>query len=205
MTVAAPAALLSRLGVFVDETFLDEATTERVLAEMRQARRGAATVYGSGRRRVRRGTRSTKRADIADETKELVERRLEEVRPQLEARLGLPLGAAQAPEFLVYEEGDYFRAHRDTAREGDEAPEYIGRRKVSAVVFLNRRTDAPEPEAYGGGALVLYGLLPSPDGEERGAIAPAQPGTLVAFRSEVVHEVRPVEHGERFTIVSWFE
>jgi SM-20-related protein len=31
-----------------------------------------------------------------------------------------------------------------------------------------------------------------------------EPGLLVAFRSDTVHEVLPVTHGERFTVVSWF-
>jgi predicted 2-oxoglutarate/Fe(II)-dependent dioxygenase YbiX len=33
---------------------------------------------------------------------------------------------------------------------------------------------------------------------------PALPGSLVAFRSETTHEVIPVTHGERFTVVSWY-
>jgi predicted 2-oxoglutarate/Fe(II)-dependent dioxygenase YbiX len=32
----------------------------------------------------------------------------------------------------------------------------------------------------------------------------AEPGTLVAFRSETTHEVTPVTHGERYTIASWY-
>jgi predicted 2-oxoglutarate/Fe(II)-dependent dioxygenase YbiX len=31
-----------------------------------------------------------------------------------------------------------------------------------------------------------------------------EPGTLVAFRSETTHEVTPVTHGQRYTIVSWY-
>ena len=31
-----------------------------------------------------------------------------------------------------------------------------------------------------------------------------EPGTLVCFRAETTHEVLPVTHGERFTIVSWY-
>jgi SM-20-related protein len=35
-------------------------------------------------------------------------------------------------------------------------------------------------------------------------VMPNAPGTLVAYRAETTHEVTPVTHGERFTIVSWF-
>jgi SM-20-related protein len=31
-----------------------------------------------------------------------------------------------------------------------------------------------------------------------------EPGLLVAFRSDVLHEVEAVTHGERYSIVSWF-
>jgi SM-20-related protein len=31
-----------------------------------------------------------------------------------------------------------------------------------------------------------------------------KPGILVAFRSETTHEVTPVTHGERLSIVSWY-
>ena len=31
----------------------------------------------------------------------------------------------------------------------------------------------------------------------------AEPGTLVAFPSSMVHQVRPVTSGERYTLVSW--
>jgi predicted 2-oxoglutarate/Fe(II)-dependent dioxygenase YbiX len=34
-------------------------------------------------------------------------------------------------------------------------------------------------------------------------LAPA-PGTLVAFPSETTHEVTPITHGERLSIVSWY-
>src|SRR5205085_1516987 len=59
----------------------------------------------------------------------------------------------------------------------------------------------PLPETYGGGELMLHGPYGSREPPVR---ADAQPGTLVAFRAETTHEVTPVTHGERFTIVSWY-
>jgi len=32
----------------------------------------------------------------------------------------------------------------------------------------------------------------------------AREGSLVAFRSEVVHGVAPVTHGERYSVTTWF-
>ena len=64
-----------------------------------------------------------------------------------------------------------------------------------------RQAGAPEPGTYGGGELILHGPYSGPD--IRLPLAPT-PGTLVAFRAETTHEVAPVTHGERFTIVTWF-
>jgi hypothetical protein len=32
----------------------------------------------------------------------------------------------------------------------------------------------------------------------------AEPGLLIAFPSDKWHEVKPVSHGRRFTVVTWF-
>jgi len=69
------------------------------------------------------------------------------------------------------------------------------------VIFLSAFSRAVAPESYGGGALVLHGPYSGPD--LRVPLAPA-PGTLICFRAETTHEVMPVTHGERFTIVSWY-
>jgi predicted 2-oxoglutarate/Fe(II)-dependent dioxygenase YbiX len=57
---------------------------------------------------------------------------------------------------------------------------------------------------YNGGKLILYGLIPTPDWEHYGFPVTAETGLLIAFRSDIFHEVTPVTAGERFTIVSWF-
>jgi hypothetical protein len=50
---------------------------------------------------------------------------------------------------------------------------------------------------------VLYGLL-GPASERHGLPIGGEPGMLVAFRSDVLQEVRPVTRGERQTVVSWY-
>jgi 2-oxoglutarate-Fe(II)-dependent oxygenase superfamily protein len=47
----------------------------------------------------------------------------------------------------------------------------------------------------------FYDLL---DGVKSGLTVDAEPGTVVAFSSEMRHGVLPVSHGERFTVVTWF-
>jgi len=69
-------------------------------------------------------------------------------------------------------------------------------RRVSAIVFLSEAG-----RDYGGGELVFQTGY-----EQRYArtLAPSQRGSLLAFRSELSHEVTPVTHGERYTVVTWF-
>jgi SM-20-related protein len=116
----------------------------------------------------------------------------------LEQHFGVALGECEAPQFLRYQEGDYFVPHQDgnTPLIHDESRF----RKISVVLFLSPQSDEPLPETYGGGALVLHGPYLGPTLR---VAMPNAPGTLVAYRAETTHEVTPVTHGERFTIASW--
>jgi predicted 2-oxoglutarate/Fe(II)-dependent dioxygenase YbiX len=46
---------------------------------------------------------------------------------------------------------------------------------------------------------VLYGLL----GEKHGIPISGEPGLLIGFRADTVHEVRPVTRGRRYAVLSW--
>jgi SM-20-related protein len=103
----------------------------------------------------------------------------------------------------MYQPGGFYGLHSDSNRcEG--SPEELHRRAVSVVVFLSGESAEPAGECHSGGALTLYGLMPEPAFAECGFEIAAEPGLLVAFRSNVLHEVKPVLAGERFTIVSWY-
>ena len=116
-----------------------------------------------------------------------------------EDHFGVALAQCDPPQFLRYVTGDYFVAHQDgnTPLIHDDSRF----RKVSIVIFLSRKTAAPQPESYGGGALVTHGTYAE---SYRRSELGAEPGSLVAFRAETTHEVTPVTHGERYTIVSWY-
>jgi SM-20-related protein len=143
--------------------------------------------------------RRTRRAEVSPAMEARVMALLAARKPALERHFGLALGACEKPQFLHYREGDFFVPHQDgnTPLIFDESRF----RRISAVIFLNRQTAAPSPESYAGGSLVLHGPYTGPDLR---VAMPALPGSLVAFRSETTHEVTPVTHGERFTIVSWY-
>lgn len=87
-----------------------------------------------------------------------------------------------AIEILRYEPSGFYAPHADLGK-GETAS-----RKLSVVTFLS------PPENYGGGELVFY---------PRFAPCPREQGTLLLFPSYLMHEVKPVSHGQRYTLVSW--
>ena len=186
------------LDLFVERGFLDASTLAEVLAAVRGSQGQLATVYGrsdSGAvdARVRRTTRLSPPAQV----EELVRRLLLARMTAAEEHFGLALEEVEEPQFLRYVAGDFFVAHQDgnTGMLRSEREE----RKVSAVIFLNSRSETPGPDAYGGGSLVFH-----PRGADEPFRPTAEAGTLVAFRAETTHEVEPVTHGERFTIAAWY-
>jgi SM-20-related protein len=198
--------LFARLGLFVDEGFLDAPARESVVLEMRSAGGEYAEVYTAENPEqleegVRLRQRQAKKVKPADSVRSLLSERLEHVRPELEQKFDVRLGGCEAPQFLVYRPGDFHQAHHDTE---PDAAEEIARRKVSVVVFLNDQSEEPREGSYGGGSLVLGGLVPGFGDETRGLPVALPAGSIVAFRSDVLHEVKPVTHGARFTTVSWF-
>lgn len=93
--------------------------------------------------------------------------------------------------------GDFFVAHQDgntgMLRLDTEA------RQVSVSIFLNCESETYQADSYCGGALVFSDWRK----DARFRLA-GKPGMLVAFRSEITHEVVPVTDGERYAIVSWY-
>ena len=155
---------------------------------MKAAKAGAATVYGKGASgSIDSNVRNTLRVVPSSETVELVIQRLLSCKQAVEEHFSLTLDECEDPQFLRYREGDFFVAHQD----GNTGMLLLDteRRRISTVIFLNRE--------YLGGVLVFMNL------SSRFQM-PAEPGTLVAFRSETTHEVTPVTHGERFSIASWY-
>ena len=115
-------------------------------------------------------------SDVLDEVKR-------KLVPGLSGRRGQVV--AQPYQMLIYEEGDFFAQHRDTAR----GPSHFG----SLVVNLPVRGGAE------GGDLVVRGRGDAQD-VVLAAAAPDGPPLWAAFYADVAHEVRPVVHGLRVTL-----
>jgi SM-20-related protein len=181
------------------DDFIPAAALAELLAELESASGGPSTVLGGDDGgTVRIATRKSTRVAVAQETRQAVKERLIAAKGALETHFGLELSTCEEPQFLRYDVGDYFVPHQDgnTPLVWDESRF----RRVSAVVFLNPRSDEPAEGAYGGGELVFHGPYTDP------GLVPAagRPGSLVAFRAETTHEVKPVAHGVRYTIAAFF-
>jgi len=173
----------------------DAAACEEMITELRSIAGAAATVYGKETEAtidpaIRKATRLT----ATGATRERILAHILEQKRALENHFGLQLGDLEEPQFLRYVSGDYFVAHQDgnTPLTLDDTRF----RRVSIIVFLN------SADTFGGGTLVFHGAFPDLDRREQ---VPAVAGTMIAFRSETTHEVTPLLHGERYTVVSWFD
>jgi SM-20-related protein len=167
---------------------------------MRAVEGGPATVLGSKpQHRVTSSARKATRITVGDAARTAVATLLARLQPRIEAHFGRSLDGFEEPQFLRYGPGDYFVAHQDgnTPLVHDESRF----RKVTVVIFLSKQSEHPMPETFCGGSLVLHGALG--ETEQRVTPVPA-PGTLVAFPSETTHEVLPITHGERLSVVSWY-
>ncbi|MGV3523627.1 MAG: 2OG-Fe(II) oxygenase [Candidatus Sericytochromatia bacterium] len=118
--------------------------------------------------------------------------------PGFTALGGVPVSVCQELSLLRYRQGHFFKAHRDTF---SHLPQGLSQRRISVIVFLNSPAGTP---AYSGGELMLYAFPGSKPGRMIGLPLEVTPGLMIAFPSDLMHEVRPVTEGERFSLVSWF-
>lgn len=181
------------------EGFLEDATRAQLVAELDHAHASPSTVLSADMGGRVDMARKSKRIEVSPETLAMVRERLMARRAEIEAHFGIPITECENPQFLRYDVGDYFVAHQDgnTPMVWDDSRF----RRISVVVFLGRRSEEEVPDTYGGGMLVFHGPHSAP---HLRAGASAEPGSLVAFRSETTHEVKPVTHGVRYTIATWF-
>jgi SM-20-related protein len=191
------------LGLFVAKDFFDRAWCERLRLEASSAQKSHATVAKKSAERLDEGVRKTKWAGVSAPTISEVKARLLAVKPRLESHFNVKLAGCEEPQFLAYKAGDFFRPHQDHADDPD-AYAYVRERQVSAVIFLNSEAEALGPESYAGGALTFYGLMDDQPWKAYGFPLVGERGLLIAFRSDVLHEVTVVTRGERYSIVTWF-
>jgi SM-20-related protein len=163
-----------------------------------------ASVYvGGGESAVKPETRKSLAVDVPAEIDRLVRDRLDARRKDLARHFQLTLERCDAPQYLVYEPGGFFRPHKDTRPSADTQPLEDAGRLVSAVIFLST-PDAAKAADYAGGELRLFDLVDDPKWRGIGLAGDAAPGLLLAFRSDTIHEVTEVTRGVRCAIAAWF-
>src|SRR5258705_10675378 len=166
----------TRLGLLIIKDFFDDemCATLRLettcgAVELAEVVRGSSTVDGQIRR--------TKRSNVSSSALDFVNKQLRDLRKQVELHFHKSLINHQEPQFLIYEKGDFYRQHRD-AYDGKHVPEYLQARRISIVIFLNSHSDEPTLDTYGGGSLILYGLLDKPGSHQIWVPLADQQGTM---------------------------
>lgn len=176
------------LGLFVQPDALDREVCAALRAEMAAAEPLRAMVVRHGVAKIDDSVRRCRDLVVSEAARARVDALLAEVRPRAAEHFGRVVTRTERPHFLEYAEGDFFSSHVD---DKPSSPE----RKISVVVFLG--------DEYTAGDLVLFGLFPEVD-KDLGVPFRGEPGTLLAFPSDLPHEVTKVTAGRRFTVVSWY-
>ncbi len=131
------------------------------------------------------------------------EKKLLALMPAIEKHFSVKLTGVQPIKFTRYDEGDYYRMHRDIST-GVDLPSIISDRKISVIIFVNQEGENREEGDYCGGNLTFYGLLDNPGWHSVGLPLESEAGLLIAFAPDVPHEVTTVTEGTRFSITTWF-
>src|SRR5262249_43589541 len=130
----APAA---HFNLYLLRNFLDAETCARLRAEMNSAPTTQAPVYIEGAPGViHEDIRRTTSLHPADETFWEMHDRLVEQKMPLEEHFNLSLTDCERPQFLRYEQGDFFVRHQDGNTHQLDF-DHLRVRRISIVVFLN--------------------------------------------------------------------
>jgi SM-20-related protein len=204
MTSQPTSDLVERFELLLVRNFFDARTCDKIIAEARTAWGGPATIYTEGSANpVNESLRKTTRLMLSDETTALVKRRLLEHKAAVEQHFGISLNDCEDPQFLKYQIGDFFVAHQDGNTEQLQY-DHLRVRRVSVVVFLSQQAAQPAPDTYCGGSLAFFDPHVDPRRKEMGVHLYGERGMFAAFPSETTHEVTPLTHGERYTIICWY-
>jgi SM-20-related protein len=193
----------AHFGLLAIRDFLDAEACAMLRAEMLAAEVSPATIGTKAGEVVDEDLRRAGISKVPADSKSLIKSRLSDLQPRLESHFNLALKNFERPQFLIYSQGGFCTHHRDST-DNPEADEYLKMRKVSVVIFLNSETEEARQGAYAGGKLTFYSLMKDPLWKSCGLPLIGEEGLLIAFRSDVMHEVTPVTCGARHTIVTWF-
>jgi predicted 2-oxoglutarate/Fe(II)-dependent dioxygenase YbiX len=180
--------------IYIEPAFLDSAACERVRRAMDVGVAEQAEVLGGT---IERRDELRRVMSIEPEGSVIrdVEERLETRRDAIARFFGVDLSEREGSGFLRYPPGGFYTPHRDRAA----AASWPGaaRRAVAVVIFLNGSLDGEPGGEFRGGTLRLFVNDDVVDVEPR-------QGLLIAFSSDLLHEVTEVREGTRDAVVDWF-
>jgi predicted 2-oxoglutarate/Fe(II)-dependent dioxygenase YbiX len=194
-----------QFGLYSEYEFLSPEFCEQLCFEMKSATAAVGGVWNKGvgdiiKEKVKK---RTEYIGLAFETELNIREKLRQLMPKMADHFGVELKDVQPIKFTRYDEGDFYRMHRDVSPHAD-APADINDRKVSVIMFLNQEGENLEEGDFIGGNLTFYGLLNDPQWLNVGLPLESEAGLLIAFRPDIPHEVTTVTQGSRFTITTWF-
>lgn len=197
-----PPRIFRALGVFVREAFLSDSFTTQVTDAIGRGAGSPAEEFArNDAAAVDPALRRAWEVPLSDDLSRALDAAVDALRPDLEAAFGVALGTHEGVSALRYPAGAFYRPHRD--RRAEPSAFDAHKRAVSVVMFINGATPQG-PAPFRGGCLRLYECLPEASARDVGLDLAPEAGTLVAFRSDQLHEVTPVTEGERYTLVTWF-
>ncbi|MFA1550220.1 2OG-Fe(II) oxygenase [Actinomadura chokoriensis] len=198
------AELLRCAGLFVMRDFLPVDLCARLRDEAARSRLHKAGIFRGEKILMDERIRRTEGACLPETLQSAIDERFQTIMPDLGRHFDHVLTGRQPAQLLAYQRGSFFRPHQDNSGSSGLPPD-VTDRLVSAVVFLGRQTRLPEPGSYCGGALTFFRLR-GPGGTNRVRTEVwGEEGLLVAFPATgTIHEVRPVTHGPRYSLVTWF-
>lgn len=179
--------------------FLSVASCEALIDASRQAAHfPAQTSEASMQYR-----RQTRLVDLPESAFAEVARQLDAQAETICAFFGLPLVKREKLQMFHYQSGDFFKPHYDkNVHPGAPADPLYAKREISVVIFLNAHQEVGTLPGFQGGRFSFF-LPRGPLQPYMGVPIMPEAGMLLAFRSDLLHEVNEVKAGERFSLVSW--
>lgn len=136
----------------------------------------------------------TKWIELNPDTNWLFKKIISEIHKVNQENFNYILKFVENLQFTEYNEGQQgFYSKHDDCGDSSILETFVDIRKLSFSVQLSN------PEDYEGGELVIYNK------NNKEFIAPKTKGTIIFFESNILHEVKPVKKGTRYSIVSWVQ
>lgn len=191
--------LLRQLGVYIETFFFTEAECLELINEATNngIKSKAKLISTNGKEHINQEIRNNLTLLLTKPYKKKLKESLEALKPSLVSFFKEDLYQISIPNLLCYGAGHFFKPHNDKG-----SSSITQKRKLTVILFLNNQTQEAKEIGYVGGNLYLYGLFVNKP--EVGLPLAESAGTLIAFRSELLHEVTKIISGQRYTLVTWF-